>query len=92
MSRYQQNRRRDAALDVATQVEADAIVALLAGAGIRASTFSTGLAATNVALDWASGVKVIVAPGDREAALDVLEAAAERGDLGDPSAADADAG
>jgi|SoiMethySBSTD1v2_1073268.scaffolds.fasta_scaffold1873116_2 hypothetical protein len=76
MSRYQQDRRRDAALDVATQVEADAIVAMLAQAGIRATTFSTGLAATNATMDWAAGVKVIVAPGDREAALDLLEAAA----------------
>ncbi len=62
MSRYQQHRRRDAALEVATQAEADAIVALLGRSGIRATTFSTGLGGPAVTLDWAEGVKVIVAP------------------------------
>jgi hypothetical protein len=76
MSRYQQHRRRDAALEVATQAEADAIVALLGRSGIRATTFSTGLGGPTVTLDWAEGVKVIVAPEDRAAALDVLDAAA----------------
>ncbi|MGE0730621.1 MAG: hypothetical protein AB7O92_19195 [Acidimicrobiia bacterium] len=88
MARHQQNERRDVLAGL-TVHDANALVARLAEAGIRASAFSAGSIASDLFPTTDAGVEVIVAPEDRAEALRIAEAfAAEAADSATDAAAD----
>lgn len=71
MARHQQNERRDVLAGL-TVDDANAMVARLARAGIRASVFSPSSIVSSIFPTTDEGVQVIVAPEDREEALRIL--------------------
>ena len=71
MARHQQNERRDVLAGL-TVDDANAMVARLARAGIRASVFSPSSIVPSVFPTTDEAVQVIVAPEDREEALRIL--------------------
>jgi hypothetical protein len=78
MARHQENQRRDVLAGLTVE-DANAKVARLAAAGIRASVFSTSAILSDLFPTTDDGAEVIVAPEDRDEALRILaELAAEQ--------------
>lgn len=73
MARHQQNQRQDVLAGLTVE-DANAKVARLAAAGIRASVFSPAAIASDLFPNSDEGVQLIVAPEDRDAALRILAA------------------
>lgn len=76
MARHEQNERRDVLAGLTVE-DANALVARLAEAGIRASVFSPGSIVSTIFPVTDDGVQVIVAPEDRSKALRLLAEPAE---------------
>lgn len=74
MARHQQNQRQDVLAGLSVE-DANAKVARLAAAGIRASVFAPAAIASDLFPTSDESVELIVAPQDRDAALRILGAA-----------------